>query len=80
MPRAEITQPFVSVVVPVRDGEPTIADCLDAILATDYPPERREVLVVDNASGDGTADLIRSRPVRLAGAPGKSIAAWRTSS
>jgi cellulose synthase/poly-beta-1,6-N-acetylglucosamine synthase-like glycosyltransferase len=52
------------VIVPVRDGESTIADCLDAILATDYPPDRREILVVDNGSSDGTAALIQARPVR----------------
>ena len=56
--------PFASVIVPVRDGEPTIADCLDAILATDYPADRREILVIDNGSSDGTAALIQSRPVR----------------
>jgi cellulose synthase/poly-beta-1,6-N-acetylglucosamine synthase-like glycosyltransferase len=56
--------PLVSVIVPVRDGESTIADCLDSILATDYPADRREILVVDNASSDGTAPLIRARPVR----------------
>jgi cellulose synthase/poly-beta-1,6-N-acetylglucosamine synthase-like glycosyltransferase len=61
--RARSSQPFVSVVVPVRDGESTIAACLDSILATDYPAARREILVVDNGSSDGTAALIRSRPV-----------------
>ena len=54
----------VSVIVPVRDGESTIAACLDAILATDYPPDRREILVVDNGSTDATASVIRARPVR----------------
>lgn len=63
MNRARSNQPFVSVVVPVRDGESTIAACLDSILATDYPAARREILVVDNGSSDGTAALIRSRPV-----------------
>jgi cellulose synthase/poly-beta-1,6-N-acetylglucosamine synthase-like glycosyltransferase len=52
------------VIVPVRDGASTIADCLDSILAADYPPDRREILVIDNASSDGTAALIRTRPVR----------------
>jgi cellulose synthase/poly-beta-1,6-N-acetylglucosamine synthase-like glycosyltransferase len=52
------------VIVPVRDGESTIADCLDSILATDYPAERREIVVVDNGSSDGTAAVIRARPVR----------------
>ncbi len=60
-------------IVPVRDGEPTIADCLDAILATDYPPEHREILVVDNGSSDGTADLIRTRPVRYLNEPRRGV-------
>jgi cellulose synthase/poly-beta-1,6-N-acetylglucosamine synthase-like glycosyltransferase len=52
------------VIVPVRDGEGTIVDCLDTILATDYPEDRREIVVVDNGSTDATAAQIRSRPVR----------------
>jgi cellulose synthase/poly-beta-1,6-N-acetylglucosamine synthase-like glycosyltransferase len=48
----------------VRDGESTIADCIDAILATDYPADRREILIVDNGSADRTAAQIQSRPVR----------------
>jgi cellulose synthase/poly-beta-1,6-N-acetylglucosamine synthase-like glycosyltransferase len=71
--RAPISEPFVSVIVPVRDGEPTIADCLDAILATDFPAERREILVVDNGSSDGTADLIQSRPVRYLREPRRGV-------
>jgi cellulose synthase/poly-beta-1,6-N-acetylglucosamine synthase-like glycosyltransferase len=61
------------VIVPVRDGQPTIADCLDAILATDYPAEHREILVVDNGSSDGTAALIRTRPVRYLSEPKRGV-------
>ena len=67
--------PSVSVVVPVRDGERTIAACLDALLAQEYPG-RVEVIVVDNGSTDGTSDLARSRPVVLVHEPrqGRAIA------
>jgi len=44
----------VSVVVPVRNAADTIADCVDSLLALDYPSDRFEVLVVENASTDAT--------------------------
>jgi cellulose synthase/poly-beta-1,6-N-acetylglucosamine synthase-like glycosyltransferase len=71
------TQPFVSVIVPVRDGESTIADCLDAILATDYPAGRREILVVDNGSSDATAALIQERRVRYLREPRRGVSQAR---
>src|SRR5207237_4047371 len=47
-------------VVNTNGGE-LLARCLDAIDAT-HPPERdREVLVLDNASDDGSAEIARSR-------------------
>jgi glycosyltransferase involved in cell wall biosynthesis len=56
--------PFVSVVLPVRNGERTIGDCLTSILKAEYPSHRREVVVVDNASTDRTAEIIKWHPVR----------------
>jgi cellulose synthase/poly-beta-1,6-N-acetylglucosamine synthase-like glycosyltransferase len=61
------------VIVPVRDGESTIGDCLDAILATDYPVDRREIVVVDNGSTDGTAAQIQSRSVRYLREPERGV-------
>ncbi len=57
--------PSVSVVVPVRDGAATVAACIRSILAADWPPERREIIVVDNGSRDGTAAQLAGMPVRL---------------
>lgn len=51
-------------VIPARNAEDTIADCLDALLAGEYPEERREIVVVDNGSTDRTAALATARPVR----------------
>lgn len=56
--------PLVSVVVPVLNGAATIGDCVRSILATEYPAERREVVVVDNGSSDETAAIVRRFPVR----------------
>ncbi len=59
MPRA----PKISVVVPVRNGEDTVGICIDSLLDCDYPDSDREILVVDNGSGDDTAAEINARPV-----------------
>jgi cellulose synthase/poly-beta-1,6-N-acetylglucosamine synthase-like glycosyltransferase len=61
---SDASLPSVSVIVPVRDGARTIASCLDALLAQDYPGSA-EVLVVDNGSTDATAGLVRPRDVLL---------------
>ena len=56
--------PFVSVIVPVLNGERTLRACLGSLLTLDYPVERREILVVDNGSTDRTAEIIQRLPVR----------------
>lgn len=54
--------PFVSVIVPTRDGGERLAPCLDALLACRYPDERREIIVVDNVPrSSGTPEFLRER-------------------
>ncbi len=65
--------PFISVVVPVRNGEAMIADCVESILACDYPPDRHEILVIDNASTDATAEVVARHPVRLLSEPRRGV-------
>jgi glycosyltransferase involved in cell wall biosynthesis len=48
--------PLVSVIVPARDAEPTLARCLEALLAQDFA-EPYEVLLVDDGSRDATRQL-----------------------
>jgi glycosyltransferase involved in cell wall biosynthesis len=52
--------PFVSVIVPVYNGEATIVQCVESLLAQDYPSDRREIIIVDNGSKDHTVGLIQS--------------------
>ena len=47
-------QPFVSVIIPVRDEEGYIGRCLQALAAQDYPHDRFEVFVLDGGSSDAT--------------------------
>jgi mycofactocin glycosyltransferase len=51
--------PTASVVIPVRNGERTIDDCIRSLLALRYPPDRLELLVVDNGSRDRTLELLQ---------------------
>ena len=55
---AEPLRPFVSVVVPCRNERDHVGPCLASILGNDYPAHRREVVVVDGMSDDGTRDRI----------------------
>ena len=58
-----MTTPLISIVVPVFDGEDLIGDCIESLLAMDYPEDRREIIVVDNKSNDRTAEIIGRYPV-----------------
>lgn len=65
----------VSVIIPCRNGERTLAAQLDALLDQNAPVSY-EVIVADNGSTDGTADLVRryagrSAMVRLVDASGR---------
>lgn len=54
--------PLVSVIVPVWNGAEEIPLCLAALEAQTYPRDRLEIIVVDNASTDATADCVRRFP------------------
>ena len=50
--------PLVSITIPVYNEAAVIADTLERVLAIDYPPQRRQILVVSDASSDGTDDIV----------------------
>jgi succinoglycan biosynthesis protein ExoA len=52
-------EPFVSIIMPIRNEASFIEAGLAAILNQDYPLERMEVLVVDGMSDDGTREIIQ---------------------
>jgi len=51
--------PLVSVIVPCRNEEKHIARCLDSVLASDYPKDRLEIVVVDGMSDDRTREIVK---------------------
>lgn len=58
--------PLVTIVVPCRNEERYLVECLDSILSCDYPADRLEVLVVDGMSDDGTRVLLGEYAARHA--------------
>lgn len=56
--------PEVSIILPVRNEERHVAACLESLLRQQYPAERCEILVVEDASEDAT----RSEVARIAAA------------
>lgn len=55
----------VTIVLPCRNEERYIGACLDSILATDYPRDHLELLVVDGQSEDRTREIVAHYAGRL---------------
>jgi glycosyltransferase involved in cell wall biosynthesis len=51
--------PFISIIIPVHNGENYIDKCLDSLLASTYNPY--EIIVVDDASTDKSAEISREK-------------------
>lgn len=76
--------PMVTVFIAAHNEEKVIADSMQAMLQSDYPPERLKVVVVNDRSSDRTAAMvdatIAQHPGRLqafhrsSGKPGKAAA------
>ncbi len=71
-------QPFVSVVIPMRNERGWIERSLAAVLAQDYPRDRFEVLIADGQSDDGSEQYLRriaekDPRVRVLSNPGRIV-------
>jgi len=64
----------ISVVVPVYNGARTLAECLEAIYASNYTDY--DVIVVDDASTDESRTIAESYPCRIMGQSVNRGAAW----
>ena len=71
--------PSVSVIMPVRNEQGFLGECLDAVFAQDYPHDRMEVIIADGESTDGTLKIIqemqqRHPNLRVINNPGRIVA------
>jgi glycosyltransferase involved in cell wall biosynthesis len=69
--------PTVSIIIPVYNGQYTIAACLESLLAQTYPTDRYDVIVVENGSTDETTTIVQRYPVRLLHSPERGPASAR---
>ena len=53
------SQPFISVIIPVRNESAHIQDCLRSVMVQNYPQHLYEIIVIDDYSTDETYTLAR---------------------
>lgn len=70
-------EPSVTVIVPVRNGARYLGSCLAAIAADPCPDARRDIVVADNGSTDGSTEIARSLGARVVSRPGVRVSALR---
>ncbi|MFH1093252.1 MAG: glycosyltransferase [Candidatus Omnitrophota bacterium] len=51
--------PFVSIIIPVRNAERTLEKTFEYILNVHYPREKMEIVIADGGSTDATLELIK---------------------
>ncbi|TSA30551.1 MAG: glycosyltransferase [Bacteroidetes bacterium] len=53
-----VTEPFVSVIIPVRNEKHQIGSCLQSLIQQDYPSHRFELIISDDFSDDRTEEQV----------------------
>lgn len=51
--------PLITITIPAYNEEASIGATIESLLALQYPPERRQILVVSDASTDRTDEIVR---------------------
>jgi len=51
--------PKISIISPTRNRKNKLIRCLKSIESLDYPKDKLEVIIVDNASNDGTTSVVK---------------------
>jgi mycofactocin system glycosyltransferase len=71
--------PTITVIVPVKDRADELRRCVESLSALRYPPDKLEIVVVDDGSRDASADVARSLGASVvpSGGEGRGPAAAR---
>ncbi len=70
-------EPFVSVVIPARNAEDTIENCLKSLSELDYPKDKVEIIIADGLSTDRTREIAESYGAKVIPNPGIRTVAGR---
>lgn len=62
--------PFVSIMVPAHNEGKVIRQTVEALLALDYPHDRYEIIIINDNSSDGSAELLAGVQERY---PGRNL-------
>lgn len=62
VPATDLDWPSVSIIVPVRNRPRDLELCVQSLQALDYPADKLEIIVVDDASTDQTPQVVRDLP------------------
>jgi cellulose synthase/poly-beta-1,6-N-acetylglucosamine synthase-like glycosyltransferase len=69
--------PFVSIVIPVRNEERILDQCLASIAALDYPQDRLEVIVADSLSTDRSRAIAEEYGATVVPNPKQTVVSGR---
>jgi GT2 family glycosyltransferase len=57
---SDASQPELSIIIVNYNTRQLLTDCLDSLLIAEPPPGGMEIIVVDNASSDGSPEMVRA--------------------
>jgi len=79
--RPELTllpeEPAISVIIPVRNEEVHMEQCIEGLRRLDYPASKLEIIFADGGSTDRTAAIARSSGFKVVDNPGLKISSGR---
>lgn len=58
-------EPSVAVVIPAYNEEKSIRQCIESVRNSNYPPEKIEIVIVDDGSTDKTVEIAESMNARV---------------
>lgn len=70
-------EPSVSIVIPVRNEEPFMEQCIASLRKLEYPKEKVEVIFADGQSTDRTVEIARQAGFTVVDNPGLKISSGR---